>query len=174
MSIVCCKIDDGIIEIASDSITVRGYTQSKGKEGGVSKLLNVNGMFIGGVGTCEETSLLQIFSQTRKPKAATEDDMLIFISEFADWKNKKTTTYKLENSYMFVYGGKAFMVEGFYISEIKTFQAIGAGMDFALAALFLGESAEKAVETACELSIYCELPVVRYRINISKEKILED
>lgn len=32
-------------------------------------------------------------------------------------------------------------------------------MDFALAALHLGHTAEEAVEVATELSIYCEKPV---------------
>ena len=32
-------------------------------------------------------------------------------------------------------------------------------MDFALAALYLDNSAEEAVKVACELSIYCEEPI---------------
>ena len=37
--------------------------------------------------------------------------------------------------------------------------AIGAGEDYALASLHLGHTAKEAVETACELSVYCERPV---------------
>ena len=38
--------------------------------------------------------------------------------------------------------------------------AIGAGMSYALAALYLGHSAERAVETAIELSTMCEAPII--------------
>lgn len=169
MSIVCCKVEKDTIVIASDSIAVRGYTQSKGDNGSQSKLFKVNGMVIGGVGMAEETSLLRIFAQTRKPKGPSEDDLLVFMSEFAGWKNKKTGTYKLSNVYIICYSGTVFSAEGFYIEEITGYQAIGAGMDYALAAMYLGGTVEKAVETACELSVYCEKPIIKYEIPVCHE-----
>ena len=48
---------------------------------------------------------------------------------------------------------------GWAIGRVADFEAIGAGMDFALAALYLGHSVTEAVETAIELSVYCENPV---------------
>ena len=57
MSIVCCSVSEKHIDISSDSITVRGYVQDKGRNK-QAKLFEVNGLVIGGVGLAEETSLL--------------------------------------------------------------------------------------------------------------------
>jgi len=45
------------------------------------------------------------------------------------------------------------------IQKVTSYMAIGAGQTYALAALYLGQTAEKAVETAIELSIYCAYPI---------------
>ena len=157
MSIVCCRVKEKVIEIAADSITVRGYTQEKGKDN-YSKLCEVNGMIIGSVGLCSENGMLQIFASTRKPAAPSEDAILNFIAEFTEWKKKKTDKYELENHYIIAFEGKVFMINQFWVKEITSYEAIGAGMDYALSALYLGFDVTKAVEVACELSIYCEMP----------------
>ena len=162
MSVVCCKINETSIDIASDSIIVRGWTQNK-SDNKFSKLFKVNELVIGAVGAAEEASLLHIFSKTHKPKASDEEGILEFLSEFLDWKKKKADSYKLENSYIIVFGGKAYHIHNFFINEILKYEAIGAGEEYALSALYLGHTVEKAVQTACELSIYCELPLVKFR-----------
>lgn len=159
MSVVTAKVTETGFEMAADSISVRGWTQSKGKEQAHSKLVEVNGMVIGSSGTCEEASLMQLFCTTRKPSGTASSDLLEFLSEFADWKKKKTDSHGVHNQYLFGINGSVFRVEGWWVDEVETFQAIGAGMDYALAALHLGRSAKAAVEIACELSIYCEPPV---------------
>ena len=158
MSIVAVKVTDKCIELASDSIMVKGYTQSRSINK-YSKLIKVNDMFIGSVGTAEESSLLWVFANTRRPEQATEASLLTFLSEFVDWKNSKINKASLENEYIFVIGSKVFQVEHFFIEEVLEYAAIGAGMDYALTALYLGFSVERAVETACELSVYCEKPI---------------
>jgi ATP-dependent protease HslVU (ClpYQ) peptidase subunit len=50
-------------------------------------------------------------------------------------------------------------VEGFFVKEIVDYTAIGAGMDFALSALYLGNSVEESIKAACHLSVYCEEPI---------------
>ena len=65
----------------------------------------------------------------------------------------------IQCDYIIIYQGRAFYINGFFVDEIRTYQATGAGMDYALSALYLGHGVEKAVETACELSIYCEQPI---------------
>ena len=167
MSIVCCKVTDSKIEIAADSITVRGYTQSKGNEVKFSKLVKVNDIILGGVGWTEENFLMQMFCQTHNISSTNKTDVLNFLNEFSDWKKKKAENHKIENDYMILFKGKAFFISNFLIQEIKNYEAIGAGMDFALSALYLGHDAEKAVETACELSVYCEKPIIKYEIKKS-------
>ena len=64
----------------------------------------------------------------------------------------------------------AVRVEGFYVKEITDYMAIGAGMDFALAALYLGSSVKDAIKTACHLSILCEEPINLIEIETNKIK----
>lgn len=64
-----------------------------------------------------------------------------------------------DNDFIVLWKRKAFWLSGTFVKEIKKYQAIGAGMDFALAALHLGHSAKEACEIACELSVFCEKPV---------------
>jgi 20S proteasome alpha/beta subunit len=47
--------------------------------------------------------------------------------------------------------------------------AIGSGCDFAIAAMHLGATAEEAVELACELDIYCSLPVLSHKYEPAHE-----
>ncbi len=158
MSVVACKITKEGYEIAADSISVRGSTQTKNNTNR-SKLVEVNNMVIGSVGLAEESSLLQIFAKTHQPAAATQEGILEFWSEFSEWKKKRTERSNIENSYFIGLDGIVFYVNHWLITSVKSYEAIGAGMDFALAALHLGHSAEDAIETAIELSIYCEAPV---------------
>jgi len=51
-----------------------------------------------------------------------------------------------------------------FINEIKDFAAIGAGEDFANAALYLGHSPEEAVKVACELCCFVSEPIVKYKM----------
>ena len=117
MSIVAVKVTDACIELASDSIQVRGYTQSKSINK-YSKMVKINDMFIGSVGTAEESSLLWVFTNTRRPEQATESALLTFLSEFADWKNSKIGKASIENEYIFVIGTKVFQVENFFIPDV--------------------------------------------------------
>lgn len=159
MSVVVCRILESGYELASDSILVRGWTQSKGRDRKFSKLFEVNGLVIGSVGLAEEAELFRIFATTRKPSSPTEAAFVEFISEFSEWKNKRTDERKIANSYLVGFEGKVFIIEEWFVEEAVRFEAIGAGMDFALAALHLGHSAKESVEVAIELSIYCEGPI---------------
>ena len=163
MSVVACKVTESGYEIAADSISVRAYTQRKGDNTSASKLFEENGVIVGAVGTCEETSLLRLFLRTHGIADSTEIAILEFLSEFADWKNKRIDKKGIENAYIIGIGPRAFHANGWFIEDIKTFEAIGAGMEYALAAMHMGHSPEEAVETAIELSIYCEGPVKAIR-----------
>ena len=160
MSVVACRVDQNGFEIASDSITVRGYTQTKGQTSTFSKLYEANDLVVGSVGYAEENSLFRLFVETHHPTQASENALLEFMAEFSDWKKKRTDRGNIDNSYMIGFSGSIYTVEAWHVERIKSYMAIGAGMNFALAALHLGNTARKAVETAIELSIFCEAPVV--------------
>ena len=156
MSVVAVKVTKDKITVGADSIIVYGYTQEKDK---LAKLNEVNGMIIGDVGDAQEGALFLLYCKTRKPREASTDALVEFMSEFQDWMRDKIDEVKLNNQYVIVFGGKAFMMEGFFIKEITDYTAIGAGMDFALAALYLGNSVKESIKAACHLSVYCEEPV---------------
>ena len=160
MTVVVARITDDGFEIAADSITSRGYTQSKGQNVSHSKLFETNNMIIGSAGPAEETSLLRLFANSHRPARADELAIIEFLSEFVDWKKKKIGAGSINSNILLGFEGKVFAINYWYVTEVVTFQAFGyGGMDFALAAMYLGHSAEKAVETAIELSIRCEGPV---------------
>ena len=144
------------ITIGADSILVSGWTQEKDK---LAKLNKANGMIIGDVGDAEEGALFLLFCKTRKPREASVDAIVEFMSEFQDWMNNKTGESKLSNQYILIIEKKAFMIEGFFIKEVTDYTAIGAGMDFALSALYLGNSVKESIKAACHLSVYCEEPI---------------
>jgi ATP-dependent protease HslVU (ClpYQ) peptidase subunit len=166
MSVVACKILEDRIEIASDSILVRNYTQSKTDPNSKqAKLFEVNGLVIGSVGFASEFALLQIFAINHHPSEPTEKCVLEFISEFSKWKNERIGSSSIDNDYLIIVKNKVFHVSGFWIAEVNNYEAIGAGQDFALAALYLGKNVEDAIDVACELSIYCEKPIKKIVIN---------
>jgi len=162
MSVVAVKVKKNKIIIGADSILVSGWTQEKDK---LAKLNKVNGMVIGDVGDAQEGALFLVFCKTRKPREASVEALIEFMSEFQDWMNNKIGETKLENQYIIVLEGKAFMMEGFFIKEVTDYTAIGAGMDFALSALFLGNSVQDAIKASCHLSLYCEEPVNIIEVN---------
>ena len=163
MSIVAVRVTENGFEMSSDSITVRGVTQSRGNNSTFSKMFDINGVVIGSSGLAEEASLLKLFCKNRTPSESTEQGILEFISEFQDWKKKKTDSSNIESYFFIGYENSVFYVHGWHIEKIKTYQAIGAGMDFALASMYLGHSTEDAVKTAIELSVYCESPVIKIK-----------
>lgn len=162
MSVIAVKIYDDKIKIAADSIIVCG--DSKRTDRNFSKLVKVNGMIIGGSGYCEELSLMYHYSETHKPASASEKDVLTFIVEFSKYKSDIAGSSSIQNDYIVVYDGKAFSINGLFVSEVKNYDAIGAGMDFANAALYLGHNPKEAVKVACELSCFVADPIVEYEV----------
>ena len=163
MSVVTVKKTDKKIKIAADSISVCGWTQ-KEKTIKKVKLFEVNGIIAGGVGFTSENLLLENFCLTHKPHQATEREVLNFFVEFNNYlKDLGLSSYS--NHFILCYQGKAFLIEqNFYVSEINEYAAIGAGEDFALAALYLGHSAKEAVKVACELSAFVAEPIIEFEM----------
>jgi ATP-dependent protease HslVU (ClpYQ) peptidase subunit len=163
MSVVAVKIEKNKITIGADSIIAYGWTQEKNK---LAKLTEVNGMVIGSVGMAEEGALFRVFCRTHTPRSADCEAIVDFMSEFQDWLKKKTDKTYIENSYIMVYDKKVFKIEGFYVVEVSDYTAIGAGMDFCLATLYLGCSVKESIKAACHLSVYCEEPINIIKIDL--------
>ena len=166
MSVVAVKVEKNVITIGADSILVSGYTQEKDK---LAKLFQNEWMVVGDVGDALEGALFQIFSKTRKPRESSVEAITEYMFDFFQWNKEKTESTELNNSYIIIFGGKAFLVEGFYVKEVKDYTAIGAGMDFALAALYMGSSVHDSIKTACHLSILCEEPINIITVETNKK-----
>lgn len=98
--------------------------------------------------------------KTHKPAKADEKSVLEFIIEFSRWKKDLTGDGSLCNSYILAFGGKLFHIQRMLIYEVRDYYAIGAGEDFANAALYLGHTPREAVKVACELSCYVAEPII--------------
>lgn len=159
MSVIAGKVYSDKIIMAADSIIVRGWS----KRTNFSKIATINDMIIGGSGTAEEQSLFFRFAQTHKPESSTEKDVLTFIVEFANWK-KDYGSGSVDNSYLIAINGHLFLIEHMFVREIFDYEAIGAGEDYAIAALYLGHTPVEAVKVACELCCYVSEPIITYEM----------
>jgi len=160
MSVVVCKVNKNNIEIAADSIRVKGWSKINMSPSRRIKLAKINDIIIGGCGLAEETSLFFNYMETHLGgDSVTENDILNYIVEFKKWKSAYTTS-SFENSYILAYKGKAFLIEGMLVIPIDDYAAIGAGEDYANGALYMGATAKQAVEAACALCAMVAEPIV--------------
>lgn len=164
MSVVAAKIYNNRIVMAADSILVKGW--SKSTNGNFVKINQINGMIVGGTGQAKELSLLWHFMRTHKPDGNTDKDIIEYIVEFSKWKNDLIGESGIVNNYLLAYDGHLFEIENMFVYEIKDYTAVGAGQDFANAALYLGHSPREAVKVACELSCYVAEPIIEYEMEI--------
>lgn len=159
MSVVAVRVVHEGYQIAADSIVVRGWSQRKDSK--FAKLSEVNGLILGSVGSCEEGGLFYLYLKSHRP-SPTEDSVLECVSEFAKWKSAKTGDASIKNEFLLGFEKSVFWICGYHIARVHNFHAIGAGEDFATAALHLGHSPVDAVKTAIELSTMCEGPIVSF------------
>lgn len=158
MSVVCAKVYDNRIEIASDSIRLYGITKSTE----AIKLFQENEVIVGGCGFTTETSLMRNYIRTHKPESNSEMDVSRFIVDFVKWKNDYSDSKTIQNSYLLIFNGKLFYIEDLSAREVKTFAAIGAGRDFGITAMHLNCSPKEAVKVASDLCCYVSEPIIEY------------
>jgi ATP-dependent protease HslVU (ClpYQ) peptidase subunit len=161
MSVVAVKVYDDRIEMSADSIIVCGGRKEL-FYGCHTKINHINDMIIGAAGTCEELGLMWMYAKNHRPVSATERDVLDFIMEFADWKRARTGNSTIDCNYLLAYDGKAFHIQNYMILEVDKYSSVGAGADYALAALYLDKTAPEAVKVACDLSCYVSEPITTY------------
>lgn len=164
VSVIAAKVYDDKIIMAADSIITKGSSK---RNTNFVKISEINSMIIGGTGTCEEMSLMLHYAQTHKPASCSEKDVLTFVVEFAKWKNELVGNSYIDNGYLLIYQGHLFSIERMFVTEVFDFMAIGAGANFAEAALYLNHEPKEAVKVACELSCYVSEPIIEY--SMSKE-----
>ena len=160
MSVVVAKIYKDKIEMSSDSIAVKGWTKINNAQNKVVKLMKYNDMIIGGCGLSEEISLFFHYMKTHTIENVDEKGVLDFILEFRRWKNDLTGCNDLKNEYIIAFKGKCFAIDNMLVLPIEDYYAIGAGMDYALGALYMGSNSKEAVKAACELCAFVSEPII--------------
>ena len=161
MSVVAAKVYEKEIIIAADSILVKGWSK---RNSNFAKIAEINNMILGGCGSAQEISFMWHYMQTHKPASPTNKDILTFIIEFAQWKNDMGGGNRIDNEYLLAYQGHLFEIQNMLVHEITDYSAIGAGEDFATAALYLNHSPAEAVKVACDLSCYVCEPIIEYKM----------
>lgn len=172
MSVVAVKKSENKLVFASDSIKVSGWTKQSDKvlPKDMAKLFELNDMVIGSVGYSKELSFMRIFAATHKPKSPSVEGLLDFIIEFYSWAMRIDPEFERSNEYLIGFENKVFRItEGYLVDKVNEISAIGAGEDFALAAMHLGHSAIEAVEVANELCLYCAPPICVIEKTLSQE-----
>lgn len=167
MTVIAARKTNDTITFASDSILVAGYLKATEKEVIYNKLFQQNGMVIGSTGTGYEGTMMELFSRNHRPVDGSRLSVIDFFVEFREWINKRDAGHSPENDYLIAYDKKLFRTYGgLDIYEVPEFEAVGAGEDFAKAALHLGHTPWEAVEVACKLSIYCSEPISEITVEI--------
>ena len=105
-----------------------------------------------------------LFAENHTPLDMTERGLIKFMNEFRQWRINEfgvPAEKQIGNEYLIASKGKCFMCYGcVYVGEVRDFYAIGAGEDYAKAALYLGHSPAEAVKVACALSCYVDEPII--------------
>ncbi|MEL6778115.1 MAG: hypothetical protein AAFO06_12745 [Cyanobacteria bacterium J06597_16] len=160
MTVIAARKTDAAIIFAADSLISDGHVRSTDADIMHSKLFEQNGMIIGSTGYCHEGTLMELFSRNHKPLTPTRLGVMDFLVEFREWVRQKESGYKPSNGFLIAFEGKLFCVcGGIEVYEVREFETVGIGKDFAKAALYLGHTPKEAVDVACKLSVYCSEPI---------------
>lgn len=168
MSVVAAKIYKDRIEMAADTICIRGGSKMNGAEKKHTKLFRFQDLVVGGVGVSEEISLFQRFMKSHMIKEVNEDGILDFLLEFKKWKKDLCGDDDIDNRYMIASKGKCFSTNGLFVFPVDDYYAIGAGDDFARGAMYMGASPVEAVKAACALCVYVSEPILLESIPIDE------
>lgn len=174
MSVVAAKISDNKITMSADSIILSGWQRKDQEHFKAAKMCKTNGMLIGSCGSLQESSMFQVFCANHKPESPKLKSVLEFMIDFKKWMKDlsldpdvASDKKPVENQYLIAFDSSLWVVYGWDVIEIKDCYAIGAGEDYALAALHLGCSPREAVKVACEISCYVCDPVLEETIEIN-------
>ena len=156
MSVVVAKVSEKYITMAADSGCYCGGGIIPAKNMNTSKMEKINSMILGGVGLAEENQLFFDYMKTHILDVVDPEHIRTFVKEFLAYKTDLGLPNKLENEYLLAAKGKCYNVQGMFVAEVVTNWAIGAGANYANGALYMGASAEKAVEVAINLCAYVD------------------
>ena len=159
MTTIAARIKDNKIELAADSIIVRGTLRVQ--EGlGNSKIFDGLDCVVASTGLLSESSLFELFCRDHSIGKGNHLRVLEFLSEFSRWKENNGSDNIVDNNYIIGHKSGLYRTHGLSVLKVDKYCADGHGMDYAEAGLHLGKSAKDAVQLACELDVYTNGPVI--------------
>ncbi len=166
MSVVAVQVTKEYVEIAADTQMSRNNVIQQG-----SKMFQDDtGTVFAFTGVAEEGTLLRVYAAEMPLVKDTDGDIVEYFHNFSHFLLKFRDEWCApENSYVVVKNGKAWTVDGFFVDRIVEYASIGSGSEFALSAMSMGASVEKAIEVAAKFDMYCNTPVEVIRIPILNE-----
>jgi ATP-dependent protease HslVU (ClpYQ) peptidase subunit len=160
VSVVAVKIYDTKIVVGADSQST-SYWHNKSYTNKIFKI--TDSFVIGGVGFTSHNQHMRLFCETNSPASNRERDIIQFIVDFNSHMKKKDDKYEPYNSWILVYDGAAYQIgSDLFIRQIKDYEAIGSGHEYAKSALHLGHSVTESLKVACDMTIYCGEPLEVY------------
>ena len=157
MTVIAVDVRGKDIVIGADSQITQGWHMRIDK---AAKLhTSPTGVTFALTGYAEMAALLRLYTHNHQPRESTEYGITQFYTEFRKWANEETDEPKLDGHFFLIYQGRAWSVADYYITEVTSFAAMGSGMEYAEAALYLGKSVKDAIKAACHLSITCHKPI---------------
>lgn len=161
MSIIAVKKDKQYVTFVSDTQVTQGWNKSNKDN---IKLTKVGQVIVGSAGKVKTAKLFILFlSEVQPGILETELDVIRLFRNFESWlvDNKVGKDIDLaDNDFLINFKDKVFKVEdGYLISEVENFDAIGSGYDKALMGLELGFDIQKVVRIVCKFDLYCSEPI---------------
>ena len=114
----------------------------------------------GSAGYSSEVSLFNLYARDHSIGTGGVVRVIEYLVEFSRWKADMTGDPDIKNSYILAHSSGLFSTEFFAVDEIEYYCSIGSGKEHSLAALYLGKDVSEAVQVACALDCYSDLPVL--------------
>lgn len=165
--IVVKRGKEGVFEMAGDSMATSWHH----REDETKKTVKVfkqeyadnTHLLIGATGSCEQAGLMNLFIRGNFIEDFNnEKEVINWLEKFYIFiREKDNRLNSLDNQWLLAKGDKCYFCHNYYVAEVKEFEAMGCGRDYALGALEMGADIEKAVEVACKYSPFCSEPITK-------------
>lgn len=177
MSVIACRIHDGKVYIAADSMGAQSEIRVD-RSLKIRKLHKINGsIIVGWAGTYEEGNMFVYCLQDSDVIHQEEKPLSEFMSNFYKMRDQKFPYPKERETasdcqYILIVAGKPFYISQGMVTEIRgeQFFSIGCGCDIAMAAMDMGALPKEAVSIACKYSAFCAPPIISYEVDYYDRK----